>query len=859
MSVAYEDLKSRTFGSKAKWWLLTLSFFGIIGALLFGYLSEVYLKRTLQKKMDVVGLKLTWSDTHWGLGKACLSNLKWFHPHMDLHGSTQALCVGARWRLAWPPIAPEYIQMAHAKFVIPIDYILNKKDRDQTFKAETMLQNTHQDPLQKWVNLLPLDLDLEDASVWLTQDHESVASLAINVRWRPLVEHGARAILKGQVRLRGLEEPLDIRGSLTELGLTFEAPTRPWQIFKGRQSLSLSGLRLPLKTDELHFKGLEIIFDQGIYANINGRINLGSHHLSLDSGELRFNHSSFVLADQKEAFKTLEKNIRTNLALFGIRQGITTQDLKGSSGVKDELFPLGSWFLEAHHIQLKGEQLEAFGADISLEQMTLKSDGMSVKIRASDLQNTINDSPLLWTCLGTLCQNSSFSEWQVELSHIPLKLLYRSELSRHLPKILENLILTHHELLDGALSLTAQGSNVAKGWLGVEKLSFSLINGTLHLSQDEHALSLPMLTLSILEHPYEARVPFQLEIKSTQGIKAQLGGAFELVSNTKDSSLDVQLSLKMDPISCQNAFELIPKQALGPIEKLSLKGDFNPEILLTYRAENIDFSLKKFLRSCTFESLSFAQGSLLNRRVSILGHRSSEKDVLWLQEPFIFEVDPQFTSGAKVKVGPGTSSFVRLAELPSYIAGAMYLTEEMGFWTGGAISPSLIKNAINTNLSKGRFVYGGSTITQQLVKNLFLTRDKQLTRKLQEALISGRVIDAIGKERILELYLNCIEFGPGIFGIQKAAQYYFQKDARFLSAQQAVFLAMLKVSPSRGARWKRRGTSPTFTWWRERSVEVFKRLVDKGLLSAKQAQGKAPFVLKWSRTGDYLGADPLDL
>ena len=231
--------------------------------------------------------------------------------------------------------------------------------------------------------------------------------------------------------------------------------------------------------------------------------------------------------------------------------------------------------------------------------------------------------------------------------------------------------------------------------------------------------------------------------------------------------------------------------------------------------------------------------------------------VEWLNEHFTFVIDPKFSGGKKIKVGPESKSFVPYKELPSYIGGAMYLTEETGFWRGGAFSPTLLNRALNTNIREGRFVYGGSTITQQLVKNLFLGRQKTLTRKIREALISARIIDHVSKQRVLELYLNMIEFGPQVFGIQAAAQYYFQKDARNLSPEEAIFLAMLKVSPKRGKRWKKRGYSPKFTWWKNRTVEVFDRLVKEGLVTENRAKNAAPFILKWSN-GKYIGYERLN-
>ena len=142
-------------------------------------------------------------------------------------------------------------------------------------------------------------------------------------------------------------------------------------------------------------------------------------------------------------------------------------------------------------------------------------------------------------------------------------------------------------------------------------------------------------------------------------------------------------------------------------------------------------------------------------------------------------------------------SFVPIDELPGHVGGAAYLSEEMNFYKNRPLDPGLIGRALALNLDKGRFVYGGSTVTQQLVKNLFLIREKSLARKIREIAIANRITQAVPRKRVLELYLNCIEFGPNIFGVGPAAQYYFQKDARELSPLESVFLAMLKPAP----RW----------------------------------------------------------
>ncbi|MEZ4471609.1 MAG: biosynthetic peptidoglycan transglycosylase [bacterium] len=235
---------------------------------------------------------------------------------------------------------------------------------------------------------------------------------------------------------------------------------------------------------------------------------------------------------------------------------------------------------------------------------------------------------------------------------------------------------------------------------------------------------------------------------------------------------------------------------------------------------------------------------------------SALDDVGWLDEPFVLPVREGTSEGTVIRVGPGTPEFVPLAELPPYVGAVAYLSEEMGFYTGTGISLPLITKAIATNLEKGRFAYGGSTVTQQLVKNLFLSRTKTLARKFQEAIVSARIAETITKDRVLELYLNCIEFGPDVYGIGPAATHYFQKDARELTPLEATFLAMLKPAPRRGGWYVRQGRTPKMPYWDQRSRDLLVRLADRGLVAPDEADRAAPYILRWDADGRYLGADP---
>ena len=151
-----------------------------------------------------------------------------------------------------------------------------------------------------------------------------------------------------------------------------------------------------------------------------------------------------------------------------------------------------------------------------------------------------------------------------------------------------------------------------------------------------------------------------------------------------------------------------------------------------------------------------------------------------------------------IRVGPGSNNYAPLNTLPSYVSSVMYLTEDDAFGTHNGVRLDLIHAAFRTNLEHGYFRYGGSTLHQQLTKNVFLTRDKTLERKLTELLLAWKMAETVSNDRVLELYVNVIEFGPDVYGITQAARAYFDKEPQHLTLVEAAFLAQLKGSPKRG-------------------------------------------------------------
>jgi len=106
-----------------------------------------------------------------------------------------------------------------------------------------------------------------------------------------------------------------------------------------------------------------------------------------------------------------------------------------------------------------------------------------------------------------------------------------------------------------------------------------------------------------------------------------------------------------------------------------------------------------------------------------------------------------------------------------------------------------LEHAYKVNIRSGRIRFGGSTITMQLAKNLYLSTDKSYLRKVKEAVITFRLEKHLPKKRILEIYLNIIELGDGIFGVEAASRHYFKKSAKQLTRDEAIRLAAIISSP----------------------------------------------------------------
>jgi penicillin-binding protein 1A len=190
---------------------------------------------------------------------------------------------------------------------------------------------------------------------------------------------------------------------------------------------------------------------------------------------------------------------------------------------------------------------------------------------------------------------------------------------------------------------------------------------------------------------------------------------------------------------------------------------------------------------------------------------------------------------------------VRVNMLPKQLIEAVTATEDRRFYHHLGVDPIGLARATYHNIAAGGVVEGGSTITQQLAKNLFLKRERTIVRKLEELIYAVWLEQRFTKDEILELYLNRVYFGGGTYGVEAAARHYFGVSARAVSLPQAALLAGLLKAPSRYAPTRSVKLASA------REAEVLENMVEAGFLSEAEARAAAQEPLELRAKGDDTG------
>lgn len=253
----------------------------------------------------------------------------------------------------------------------------------------------------------------------------------------------------------------------------------------------------------------------------------------------------------------------------------------------------------------------------------------------------------------------------------------------------------------------------------------------------------------------------------------------------------IDLAFRVPKLSCPQLLESIPGPIIPHLQGFTLAGNFEANVYA-----KIDYQ--------DLESLD------LGGKVGIDGCRvvkaPPEVTALTGPEPItqlveIPSADKNAPPGAvemmAFTIGLDNPRFVPYEKISPYLISSIMSTEDNGFFKHRGWVSSEFKTALKRNLAGGGFRLGASSITMQTVKNVLLSREKTLSRKLQELFLVWYLEQLLPKERILELYFNAIEFGPRIYGIGPAAKHYFGKPASDLTPLEAAFFSSILPSPKR--------------------------------------------------------------
>jgi hypothetical protein len=349
--------------------------------------------------------------------------------------------------------------------------------------------------------------------------------------------------------------------------------------------------------------------------------------------------------------------------------------------------------------------------------------------------------------------------------------------------------------LDAALDLAWNGDAVKfVGDLAV--VGLSLQNEALALEPVEN-VSLG-LTLRGTAYPLARRLDLDRAEAKVRDVTARLSGRVALpagafhFANGKTMGVvpNIDLALSVPRVPCAKLLASIPSALVPRLQGFVMQGNFAADVGIKIdfaHLDDLDLTGKIGIDGCKVvkapdevKALAEAKTTVINVEAPKLpGGPAGETDTL------------------EVVVGPDSPDFTPYDQISPYLIGSIMTTEDNGFFKHHGWVSSEFKSALRRNLQNGGFRLGASSITMQMVKNVLLTKDKTLSRKLQELFLVWYLEQILPKERILELYFNAIEFGPRIYGIGAAVRHYFGKRPAELTPLEAAFFSSILPSPKR--------------------------------------------------------------
>ncbi|MEI7595360.1 MAG: biosynthetic peptidoglycan transglycosylase [Bacteroidota bacterium] len=248
-----------------------------------------------------------------------------------------------------------------------------------------------------------------------------------------------------------------------------------------------------------------------------------------------------------------------------------------------------------------------------------------------------------------------------------------------------------------------------------------------------------------------------------------------------DTSKKIKFFIPKLSFKADDFFSSLPKGLFSTLEGIKTSGDLSFFF-------NFDLDLAQI------DSLKFKSELAANDlKINSMGRVNFK----YVNDTFTYNAYDKGVLIRKIIIGPSNPNYRSLAEIPDILKYSVINSEDGWFFGHRGFLPDAIRESLIADIKVRRFVRGGSTISMQLVKNLFLNRNKNISRKVEEMLITWLIENNrwISKERMIEIYLNIIEWGPGIYGANEAAKFYFDKDVSKLTLAESIYLASIIPRP----------------------------------------------------------------
>lgn len=341
-----------------------------------------------------------------------------------------------------------------------------------------------------------------------------------------------------------------------------------------------------------------------------------------------------------------------------------------------------------------------------------------------------------------------------------------------------------------------------------EKLDGKVAFDTLHLSLTDKTFRRDMLTVKgsamvndlIINHEKLADEDIHVKegaldyvvtlgpnlyvIDSLTEVRVNRAKANVCASYNNATSKIIDLKVKTEEVPANDFFESLPIGLFENLEGIRADGKLKYKMSFHLNMDSVD--------QVQFNSDLDASSDF---KIVQYGNTNLEK----IKGSFVHTVYEYGKPVRTFTVGPSNPFFSPLNAISPYLRNAILTAEDAFFYQHNGFHEEAFRQAIAKNLKEGEFARGGSTISMQLVKNVFLTRQKTVTRKVEEAIIVWLIenLDLVSKNRMFEVYLNIIEWGPDVYGAKDASRFYFGKQPSELNLAEAIFLTSIIPSPKR--------------------------------------------------------------